>query len=440
MTAASASTQTARLNLETLAHHVRPWLTRQRWFPSTAKNLEFVGAERFPTLSDDTAGWDMYFTLEPGRLLRAPLVCQKAAHQDHICILPDGWTVLDASESPSFHDHLWQGLVHIGPAPTRTGPAAVLQVEQTNTSLLFPTSDGATVVKMLRVLEAGEHPEVDLGSRLRRSSPTLAAKLTAIGPAPAYAHRLLSNDQVCAILATEYLPDAKSAWDVACSVAATGQDFTEVAHQLGQLTSQLHQQLSRIPCPINSQHRYGRRAYAAQQAVAQVMDSCPPLTAVVPALETYHRLIPDIVANYPSPPLQRIHGDFHLGQILQLPDGQWRVVDFEGEPSKPLTDRGLAGTPLRDVAGMVRSFDYVARSSGASSLWAERTIEAFLDGYEVSYQSEPTLLIEVIDKALYELRYELTHRPTWATYPAAALHDLMLQLPELLPDSLGFES
>lgn len=439
MTTAQTTARTTNPELQTLAHHVRPWLTRQRWFPAAAKNLEFVGAESFPTADDQSNGWDMYFTLEPGRILRAPLVCQAAPSPDHICILPNGWSVLDGCLDPDFHAHLWNELVHIGTAPERTGAAAPLDVEQTNTSFAFPTVGGATIVKMLRVLEGGRHPEAELGTRLRRCVPALTATLTAMAPAPAFAHQLLGQDEVCGALATEFLSDADTAWNVACEAAAEARDFSATAYELGQLTAALHHQLSFIPCPVRDHHRYGLRAQTAQQAVAQVMDSCPPLTAVVPALERYHKLIPEIIANYPAPPLQRIHGDFHLGQILLLPDGQWRVVDFEGEPTKPLAERGLAGTPLRDVAGMVRSFDYVARSSGAQRRWAEQTTEAFLDGYEVSYQSEPTLLIEVVDKALYELRYELTHRPTWASYPTAALHELMLCLPELLPDSLGFE-
>jgi maltose alpha-D-glucosyltransferase/alpha-amylase len=147
----------------------------------------------------------------------------------------------------------------------------------------------------------------------------------------------------------------------------------------------------------------------------------------------------------------RHHGDYHLGQVLVV-GNDFQIIDFEGEPARPLAERRKKHSPLRDVAGMLRSFDYAIRSAlmdlGAERadqlerlepwvrLWEERTRWAFLDGYQegvggaVSYpenEEHARALIELftLEKALYEIRYELANRPDWAGIPIKGVLDLL---------------
>jgi trehalose synthase-fused probable maltokinase len=141
----------------------------------------------------------------------------------------------------------------------------------------------------------------------------------------------------------------------------------------------------------------------------------------------------------------RTHGDYHLGQTM-LTDGGWVILDFEGEPARPLPERRLKRSPLRDVAGMLRSFSYAAagsellRGRPAPEGWEERAREAFLAGYHRRVDStllppgqEATgklLAVFELEKAVYELRYELNNRPDWIGIPVAGILRLLEASPE----------
>jgi predicted trehalose synthase len=134
----------------------------------------------------------------------------------------------------------------------------------------------------------------------------------------------------------------------------------------------------------------------------------------------------------PWPRLQRVHGDLHLGQVLGMPGGDWVIIDFEGEPMRPLSERTRPDVALRDVAGMLRSFDY-ASAAGAEAQdagWAQACRNAFIDGYvERSGHdvTEHSALVDALelDKALYEAVYEARNRPTWLPIPVAAIHRIV---------------
>ena len=134
----------------------------------------------------------------------------------------------------------------------------------------------------------------------------------------------------------------------------------------------------------------------------------------------------------------RTHGDFHLGQTLWAPDrNDWVIIDFEGEPARSLAQRRRKRSPLRDVAGMLRSFAYVVsaveilRGTAAPEGWEARAREEFLKGYFET--ADPGLLpvgdtafnrlltVFELEKAVYELRYELNNRPDWIHIPAAGI-------------------
>ena len=138
------------------------------------------------------------------------------------------------------------------------------------------------------------------------------------------------------------------------------------------------------------------------------------------------------------PELQRVHGDLHLGQVLLVPDRGWVLLDFEGEPMRPMQDRQHPDVPARDVAGMLRSFDYVAGSTGlalperagSAVAWADAARRAFLEGYvaasglDLSGYRDLLAAFE-LDKAVYEVGYEQGHRPDWAEIPLSAVQRLL---------------
>ncbi|MGI8492452.1 MAG: maltokinase N-terminal cap-like domain-containing protein, partial [Acidimicrobiales bacterium] len=149
-------------------------------------------------------------------------------------------------------------------------------------------------------------------------------------------------------------------------------------------------------------------------------------------------------------PAIRVHGDYHLGQVMQT-DAGWFVLDFEGEPARPLAERVAPTSPLKDVAGMLRSFDYAARfalterdpsemerATTLAASWEARNREAFVEGYRgatgisellaTGASAEIVLSAFELDKALYELDYERAYRPEWLPIPLAAIRSLLGRL------------
>ena len=141
----------------------------------------------------------------------------------------------------------------------------------------------------------------------------------------------------------------------------------------------------------------------------------------------------------------RHHGDFHLGQTLWAPSDDWVILDFEGEPARSLPERRRKRSPLRDVAGMLRSFAYAAsavvllRGAEAPAGWEERARTEFLAGYTSSVDPmlvpsgqeafEKLLSVFELEKAVYELRYELTMRPDWLPIPVAGILRILEEEP-----------
>jgi maltokinase len=165
------------------------------------------------------------------------------------------------------------------------------------------------------------------------------------------------------------------------------------------------------------------------------LEVVPELEAHAPALRELY----DAAGALPGSDIQRVHGDLHLGQTLRTVKG-WKIVDFEGEPAKPLAERVRPDSPWRDVAGMLRSFDYAPRVAAMTAAtaddtgteqrlfraaeWSARNQTAFLEAYagrQLTADEHTLLTAYVADKSVYECVYEARNRPGWLSIPLAAL-------------------
>lgn len=297
----------------------------------------------------------------------------------------------------------------------------VLAGEQSNTSIIFDGDGGPGVIlKVFRVLSPGENPDVVIQQALAAAGSTrVPAPLGAVeGGWPDGAGGV---DHGHLAFAQEFLPDVRDAWRVALGSAAAGADFTPRARALGEALAEVHRLLAEA-LPV-------RDADAAARAELRAawLRRAREALATVPRLAEHEAAVRAVLlagAAAPWPRLQRIHGDLHLGQVLDVPGRGWVLLDFEGEPLRPLAERNEPDLALRDVAGMLRSFDYAAASAGGDHAagWAERSRRAFLDGYGAAVGRHPEedaalLRALVLDKALYEAVYEARNRPDWLAIP-----------------------
>ena len=287
------------------------------------------------------------------------------------------------------------------------------------------------ILKLYRLLEPGENPDVEISAFLARvgfaDTPALAGSVVyEAGGARASAAMLQA-----------YLPGADDAWAAMRSVLASDpRRGVEMAERIGDLTARLHRALASRPDdvafparPATVDETAAWRASAERQATLAV-DSVrgaehERLVALAPAVRA--RFADGFGSATGDASVSRIHGDYHLGQLLARPDGGLAVIDFEGEPSRPLAERRAPTSPLRDVAGMLRSLDYAARTAErehglAADAWLVRARDAFLGAYG---DVDAALLSAFeLEKACYEIRYEAGMRPDWLWLPLAAVERL----------------
>lgn len=314
--------------------------------------------------------------------------------------------------------------------------------EQSNSSVIFGDD---SMLKLFRKLTPGENPDIEIHDVLTSAGSDHVASLFGWLAAT-------SDDGPLQLgMLQQFLRTASSGWDMAVSsvrtmlaesavadgevaLADTGSDFADEAHRLGEALAQTHATLAQA---FGTAHAQDLRALAARMhgQLQEAITVVPELEALAPALAQRF----DAVAALPVRTVQRIHGDLHLGQTLRTVKG-WKFVDFEGEPAKPLAQRREPDSVWRDVAGMLRSFDYAAQSVALGSAsadadeaertpladqWSQRNRKAFLAGYladrAMSQADDMLLSAYVADKAVYEAIYEARNRPTWLAIPLAAL-------------------
>lgn len=317
-------------------------------------------------------------------------------------------------------------------------PGDVISGEQSNTSLIYGET---AILKLFRRLEPGLNPDVEVHEALRATeNPHIAPLLGHVeidgepGTEPATVAFLQS-----------FVPNASDGWRLATSSVRdlyaeadlhadeVGGDFAGEAERLGEATAAVHRDLARVlPTAEVGADWYGE---LSTQLVARLDAAVGIVPELAEHADGLRALYADVAAVTDPTTAQRVHGDLHLGQVLRTTTG-WIVLDFEGEPARSLASRRELDTPLRDVAGMLRSFDYAARhllveQPGETQLayraqeWAERNRAAFCAGYAGASGTDPATspLLRALeaDKAVYECVYEARNRPHWLMIPLTSL-------------------
>lgn len=330
-------------------------------------------------------------------------------------------------------------------APTSVEPRPVT-TEQTNTSVVF--GDGF-ILKVLRQLDEGVSADLEMGEYLTRhgyaGAPPVAGAIVL--------ERAGAEPATVAIL-HRFVPNLGDAWGFTLRAVADAREpeaYRPYAERLGARVGEMHAVLAAgtepafAPRPLGESDR-ARLAEAVQReaeaSAAWIPEGALPRIAARLAAFVH---LPE------APWATRVHGDLHLGQILRIDSERagddagttdFVLIDFEGEPARPLAERKAKRAPMADVAGMLRSFHYAAATvlraddPEAAQRWYTATAESFLAAYRAATratavvpQSEgafrAVLDFYLIEKCIYEIRYEANNRPDWLDIPRGGLADLL---------------
>jgi trehalose synthase-fused probable maltokinase len=323
------------------------------------------------------------------------------------------------------------------------GKVRPMGAEQSNSSVVL---DERLVLKAYRRLGAGPNPELEILRFLtERGFPHIAALRGW------YSHSGRLIDATLGIV-QEFLVGATDGWDLALAdLREAPSRFVARARVLGEVTGRLHTVLaSDTQDPAfapeeTSAESLGLLTATVDEEIERVFLDLPQDSEVLTPIRGRGEEVRDRLRQLTqvgsAGRVIRHHGDYHLGQVMHTDDGGWTVLDFEGEPARTLIERRRKRSPLRDVAGMLRSFAYAATASellhgaGAPAGWEREVRQAYLDGYlEHTDQSllppgraavERLLAVFELEKAVYELRYELDNRPDWVKIPVAGIARLL---------------
>lgn len=440
---------------------LRDWLPHQRWFAGKGRELADVGIARLTELDDAVAARILHLLVTvdyadphgPAQDTYQLLVSirREVAEGYHAFLLGDcsEGLVYEGLHDPAGSAVLLRGLKAgrtagglrmVATSELEELPGLTVGAEQSNTSVIY---GDAYILKVFRRLSAGINPDLELTRALAEAgSPHVAAPLGWIEgdlPGPDGA------GSTFALLQT-FLRGGTEGWKLAVASVRdlyaeldlhpdeVGGDFAGESERLGAATAEVHALLAEV---LDSRTATADESRTTAQQMHERLDAALAIVSELQPYEAALRSAYDELAQLDQPvPIQRVHGDYHLGQVMRTETG-WVLLDFEGEPARPLSERRALMSPLRDVAGMLRSFDYAARSllmdrpqSSALNVraeeWSDRNRAAFCEGYTAGGGADPrdqSVLLRAfeLDKAVYEVVYEARHRPTWLTIPLGAV-------------------
>jgi maltokinase len=441
-----------------------PWLQEQRWFAGKGRTLRDLAiVADTEVVAGDPALRHLIVLVSHGATADHYQLFIGLRHDlpgwlEHVRIgtLEDGRHVYDALHDPELTRHLLRAIAGNQTIESLTfhrEPGAeidteldsiVLTAEQSNTSLVYGEE---SILKVFRRVFPGPNPDLEVTSALNRlGSPHIAEPYGSI-------QTLMEGVATTLAILSEYLRTATDGWTLAAtsvrdlyardlydsdtvSAADAGGDFSGEAHRLGAATAEVHRNLAEAfgtdEMTPDALHEMAEQMYRRLDLAAAAV---PELARFVDMIGNAYSALAKI--NDPVP-AQRVHGDYHLGQVMRTDSG-WILLDFEGEPATPLAQRRARSSPLRDVAGMLRSFDYAARFQlltnpdagqlhDAAREWSRRNSSAFCAGYAEAGGLDPVanevlLRALTLDKAVYEVMYEARHRPSWLQIPLESLAD-----------------
>ncbi|MGH9305415.1 MAG: maltokinase N-terminal cap-like domain-containing protein [Acidimicrobiales bacterium] len=434
--------------LDQIARLLPDFLAHQRWFARPPEPIE-PGPRAVLVVESATleSGWPglVWLVIEAGGARYQVLVGMRPLVQGEEAMAGQDWAVLGSVEidgTPvmaydATADHeLALGMARLAGVNDPFTRVRLVGAEQSNTSLVF---DDAVILKLYRRVETGPNPDVEV-----------TMGLDAVGfnhvAAPRGAWNRLGYDLA---IAQEFLAGGSEGWALALTSLRdmyqsglqpenAGGDFGAEARRLGNMTARMHLGLAKA---------FGTEEVDRHRWLDEVSSGISALERLSPESHLdrhgFDSILDEARMGIESCSVTcRVHGDYHLGQTMRTEVG-WFVLDFEGEPLRSLHDRRARRSPLRDVAGMLRSFHYAAISAldGRQKLgnlalsWELRNRECFLRGYlstpgiDELVSGEPDAVLVVLrafelGKAAYELAYEKAYRPDWSHIPLDALERL----------------
>lgn len=477
MTAAAAAGPTLVTDLgDALAKPLALWLDGQRWFAGKGRAIQAVRTIHSATIQDGEPQLEqLLIEVDQGDSvsLYQVLVGVRRSLPEYlehglIAAVPGPYGTCyayDAVYDPDLAGRLVE-LIGAGASTAElrfaTEPGAEVVAgltsrpidgEQSNTSLVFANR---YILKLFRRMTTGVSPDLELHRALAAAGCAHVA--TPLGSIEGE----LGGEPITYGMLQEFLANAADGWAMATAsvrdligeadlyAAEVGGDFAAESFRLGEAVAAVHADLRRTLGGTDADPG------ALSETVKAMHRRLDAVLATVPELRPYEAAIQavfDDLATADEPmSTQRVHGDLHLGQVLRTVAG-WVLIDFEGEPARPLAERTAYASPLRDVAGMLRSFDYAARHLLAgrepdgqleyrAAEWAGRNRTAFCAGYAQASSAgggadprEHPLLVRALelDKAVYEVAYEHGNRPGWLPIPLASVDRLTRTEPAATP-------
>src|SRR3954471_5554142 len=455
------------IDLSTLDQQaLNDWIVAQRWFASKTREVSQIEIVDSVTLREESPVLllclvEARFPAGTHEIYQVPIGLRPVAEgwDERVIQEAGGWTVYDALADPAAGRELLHAMrsnneFQVGQdefvfrwAPNAaaglggTVDVRPVGVEQSNSSIVLADE---LIIKAFRKVERGVNPELEL---LRFLSAHGFPHIASLAGWYEVEGRLI--DATLGIL-QEFLLGFRDGWELALDELVSDPDgLLDKLAALGTVIGELHSALgSDNSDPAFSPDEPSTEALAilvadVDEQIERVFLDLPETEAAAPirgrGQDVREKLAALSHVNAGGKVI-RTHGDLHLGQTM-LGDRGWVVLDFEGEPARPLPERRLKRSPLRDVAGMLRSFSYV--TAGARLLrgvtvpagWEDRARDAFLEGY--FDRVEPSLLppgeaptrqllaVFELEKAVYELRYELNNRPDWVAIPVAGILRLL---------------